>query len=165
MNDNNYKTNNFKVSLSSIDRNEKISNFNAQENDDNVNIYDNDNSSFNKMTNQIKMKETDYFISTNELKTSKIPNLIFKHKNNNSIENSKNKTDSIIFNNDDDNDFGINLDLDKLNKNSSISKPHNKFKLNLSSNIMKEARKKQQNFYTTINKMKENKNIINIVFY
>ena len=163
LNDNNYKTNNFKVSLSSIDRNEKISNFNAQENDDNVNIYDNDNSSFNKMTNQIKMKETDYFISTNELKTSKIPNLIFKHKNNNSIENSKNKTDSIIFNNDDDNDFGINLDLDKLNKNSSISKPHNKFKLNLSSNIMKEARKKQQNFYTTINKMKENKNIINII--
>ena len=163
LNDNNYKTNNFKVSLSSIDRNEKISNFKAQENDDNVNIYDDDNSSFNKMTNQIKMKETDYFISTNELKTSKIPNIVFKHKNNNSIENSKNKTDSIIFNNDDDNDFGLNLDLYKLNKNSSISKPHKKFQLNLSSNIMKETRKKQQNFYTRINKMKENKNILNII--
>ena len=163
LNDNNYKTNNFKVSLSSIDRNEKISNFKAQENDDNVNIYDDDNSSFNKMTNQIKMKETDYFISTNELKTSKIPNIVFKHKNNNSIENSKNKTDSIIFNNDDDNDFGLNLDLYKLNKNSSISKPHKKFQLNLSSNIMKETRKKQQNFDTRINKMKENKNILNII--
>ena len=163
LNDNNYKTNNFKVSLSSIDRNEKISNFNEQENDDNVNIYDEDNSSLNKLTNQIKMKETDYFISTNELKTSKIPNIVFKHKNINSIEYSKNKTDSIIFNNDDDNDFGINLDLDKLNKNSSISKPYNKFKLNLSSNIMKETRKKQQNFYTTINQMKENKNILNII--
>ena len=163
MSDINYKTNNFKVSLSSIDRNEKISNFNDQENDDNVNIYDEDNSSFNKMNNQIKMKETDYFISTNELKTSKIPNMVFKHKNINNIENSKNKTDSIIFNNDDDNDFGINLDLDKLNKNSSISKPHNKFKLNLSSNIMKETKKKKQNFYTTINQMKENKNILNII--
>jgi hypothetical protein len=115
------------------------------------------------MTNQIKMKETDYFISTNELKTAKISNMVFKHKNINNIEISKNKTDSIIFNNDDDNDFGINLELNKLNKNSSISKLHNKFKLNLSSNIMKETKKKKQNFYTTINQMKENKNILNII--
>jgi len=163
LNDNNYKTNNFKVSLSSIDRNEQKSNFNEQENDDNVNIYDEDNSSFNKMANQIKMKETDYFITTNELKTSKIPNLVFKHKDKYSIENSKNKTDSIIFNNDDDNGFIINVDLGKLNKNSSISKPYNKFKLNLSSNIKKEKRKKNNNFYTTINQMKENKNILNII--
>jgi hypothetical protein len=53
--------------------------------------------------------------------------------------------------------------LDKLNKNSSISKPHNNFKINLSSNNKKETKKKKQNFYTTINQMKENKNILNII--
>ena len=110
-----------------------------QENEDNVNIYGDNNSFINKE------KDNDYLNSNKDLILSKKPNMAFKYRNDFSSNNSKNKTDSIIFNNNDDNDFGINKNLGKLNKNSSTSFPYNKFKLNLS-NI-----KKKENVYSSIN--------------
>jgi hypothetical protein len=110
-----------------------------QENEDNVNIYGDNNSSINKV------KENVFVNSNKDLVLSKKPNMAFKYRNDYSSDNSKNKTDSIIINNNDDNDFGINGNIEKLNKNSSTSFPYNKFKLNLS-NI-----KKKENNYTSIN--------------
>ena len=110
-----------------------------QENEDNVNIYGDNNSSINKV------KENDFINSNKDLILSKKPNMAFKYRNDYSSNNSKNKTDSIIFNNNDDNYFSLNGNLDKLNKNSSTSFPYNKFKLNLS------TIKKKENNYTSIN--------------
>ena len=110
-----------------------------QENEDNVNIYGDNNSFINKV------KENDYLNSNKDLVLSKKPNMAFKYRNDYSSNNSKNKTDSIIFNNNDDNDFSLNGNLKKINKNSSTSFLYNKFKLNLS------TIKKKENNYTSIN--------------
>ena len=152
------KSNNSNIFLSNSEKIEQKNNLNNYE-DDNVNIYDKNNSSFNEInkSNQIKINEKENFISNNnEILSPKKSNIIFKHKQNDSNENSKNKTDSIIINNDDDNDFCINLNLDKYNKNASISIPFNNFKLNLSTIRNKE------NIHTNINTKPSNLNKHNI---
>ena len=152
------KSNNSNIFLSNSEKNEQKNNLNNYEYE-NKNIYDKNNSSFNEInkSNQIKINEKENFISNNnEILSPKKSNIIFKHKQNDSNENSKNKTDSIIINNDDDNDFCINLNLDKYNKNASISIPFNNFKLNLSTIRNKE------NIHTNINTKPSNLNKHNI---
>ena len=139
INENNNEIKKVKNSISNEDIIGNKLKLDNQENEDNVNIYGDNNSSINKV------KENDILISNKDFVSSKKPNMAFKYRNEYSSSNSKNKTDSIIFNNNDDNDFSLNGNLDKLNKNSSSSFPINKLKLNLS-NI-----KKKENIYTSVN--------------
>lgn len=135
-NGNNNESKKVNDSVSIIENESKIDN---QENEDNVNIYGDNNSSINKV------RETEFLNTKKDLELSKKPNMAFKIRNDYSSNNSKNKTDSIIFNNNDDNDFSLNGNLDKLNRNSTTSFLYNKFKLNLS------TIKKKENIYTSIN--------------
>ena len=137
---NNNIDNNFITSLSSFDKIEQKNNINIQENDDNVNIYSENNSSLNDMNklSHINSTKKEIFMINNELKLLKNPNIIFKHKKNDFNENNKNKTDSIIYIENDNNDFCTYLNMDKQYKNTTISIPYNKYKLNLSSRRNKE---------------------------
>ena len=151
--------NNFIASLSSYDKIEQKYNLNNQENDDNVNLYDENNTTFNDINkfSHINSTEKEIFMINNELKLTKNPNLIFKHKKNDFNGNNKNKTDSIIYIDNDNNDFGTYLNMDKKYKNTAISIPYNNYKLNLSS-----LRKKENN-PTTIYTKRTNDNKINII--
>ena len=149
----------FDESLSVI---KKIDN---QENDDTVNIYDNNNSLFNKTNklDDIKIKEEEKENNNNNSNINiNINNeLNISTKNNKSIIQikikNKNKNGSMILNNNNYNkDFDIKSNI-KYNKNSSICIPHSKLKLDISKNIFK----KKENNSIIIDDISEKVNKIN----
>ena len=141
-NNNSIKKINFDESLSIIEKIKQKSITKIQEIDDTVNIYG--NNSFNRTIrlDEVKIKKKE---KENINYNTKIKNI--EQKKYNSINsNLKNRTDSMIFYNDDHNkDFNI---LEKPNKNSSICLPNYYIKLDLSK-ILIDNKKENNNINNT----------------